>query len=161
MQKVQDSFGPKPEADRRNRRSPDPPFLDTLTFHALKGPESPGFIITMLVHAGMEGDGPLFWSHEPTCKKCVDNKIFFNPLVWTQLSRGVLVTQPPMLDNYEVLTSGPEASNVLIKELSKSGICRRCGKFYGQQSEPYSIRTACRNTFTNDTWRKRNRGKIR
>lgn len=111
----------------------------------------------------MEGDGPRFWSHEPTCKKCVDSIVFFNPQVWNNLGTGrnLPPRQPITLDVYDVLTSGPEASNILIKELSKSGICRRCGKFYGQQSEPYSIRTACRNTFTNDTWRKRNRGKIR
>lgn len=138
-----------------------PVLMDLLTFHARRGQEAAGFRVWCLT-AKQGGDVTNFVMHEQSwCRGCA-----IVEMVWSSMNPGwsVVNNDTQRSDELLALMVGNDAPFPSIITLLKNGACAKCGKWFGGFSLPLPammLPPKQFDRFAHDTWRTRNRGKIR
>lgn len=131
--------------------------MDLITFHALKGEQAAGYRMWVLLATQT---GVNEWNAEMEeqtwCRGCAIVEAFFvsSPmsLNWQGRERSSALL-PTLVGNDSPLPS--------IVRLLPRGMCAKCKKWFGTFPALVMNVPAQRDRFAHDTWRKRNRGKIR
>jgi hypothetical protein len=152
----------------------NPPVLDLITFHALKGEDAAGYRV-FAKQKNLAPDVWTAWRSERTwCRACAIVEAVYRAIAahsptfsWTQLAGGVLGSaihnSVSSKDILAELVGEDDGTSPYVIALANHGRCDLCGKIFGHfpTIPPSSMQITAPDPHRHDTWRKKNRWRIR